>query len=76
MNLLDTYISEIGRRLPRRNHKDIEAEIRSTIEDILEERSGKSGQPVDEDQGSGIDEGIPRNALLVLQLHQGIEGVA
>jgi hypothetical protein len=45
MNLIDTYVSEVGRHLPQKNRADIEAEIRSTIEDILEERSRKFGKP-------------------------------
>lgn len=49
MNMLDTYISEVGRHLPLRNRKDIEAEIRSTLEDILEERSRTAGKPQDEE---------------------------
>ncbi|HUE99474.1 MAG TPA: hypothetical protein VMN99_09480 [Anaerolineales bacterium] len=47
MNLIDKYIAEVGKHLPRRNRTDIEAEIRSTLEDMLEERTqGKS--PADE----------------------------
>ncbi len=38
MNLIDKYIAEVGKHLPRRNRLDIEAEIRSTLEDMLEER--------------------------------------
>lgn len=38
MNLLDKYVAEIGKYLPRRNRADIEAEIRSTLEDMLDER--------------------------------------
>lgn len=38
MNLIDKYISEVGKHLPRRNRADIEAEIRSTLEDMLEEQ--------------------------------------
>lgn len=49
MGLIDTYLSEIGRHLPRKNRKDIEAEIRSTIEDMIEERSQQSGQTADEE---------------------------
>ncbi len=48
-NLIDTYVSEVGRRLPRKTHTDIEAEIRSTLQDMLEERSQKTGKPVDEE---------------------------
>jgi hypothetical protein len=48
-NLIDTYVSEIGRRLPRKTRADIEAEIRSILQDMLEERSQKTGIPVDEE---------------------------
>jgi len=49
MNLIDTYISEIGRQLPQKNRADIEAEIRSALEDMLEERSRQAGRPVDDE---------------------------
>lgn len=49
MNLIDVYISEIGRQLPRKNRSDIEIEIRSILQDMLEERSQKNGKPVDDD---------------------------
>jgi len=48
-NLIDTYVSEIGHRLPRKTRADIEAEIRSILQDMLEERSQKTGKPVDEE---------------------------
>ena len=48
-NLIDTYVFEIGRRLPRKTHTDIEAEIRSILQDMLEERSQKTGKPIDEE---------------------------
>ncbi|HEX2994769.1 MAG TPA: hypothetical protein VHP14_08095 [Anaerolineales bacterium] len=44
MNLIDKYIAEVGKHLPRRNRADIEAEIRSTLEDMLEERKQAQGQ--------------------------------
>src|SRR5512147_2395531 len=47
MNLIDKYIAEVGKPLPRRNRADIEAEIRSTLEDMLEERTQGKG-PADE----------------------------
>src|SRR5512132_2162608 len=47
MNLIDKYIAEIGRHLPRKNRADIEAEIRSTLEDMLDERKQGDG-PADE----------------------------
>ena len=47
MNLIDKYIAEVGKHLPRKERADIEAEIRSTLEDMLEERSQGKG-PADE----------------------------
>ena len=38
MSLIDRYIAEVGRYLPEKDRSDIEAEIRSTLEDMLEER--------------------------------------
>ena len=49
MNLIDRYVSEIGKRLPRKSRADIETEIRSTLEDMLEERAEKTGRPVDDE---------------------------
>jgi hypothetical protein len=37
MNLIDTYIYEVTRRLPEKNREDIAMELRSTIEDMLPE---------------------------------------
>jgi len=48
-NLIDNYVSEVGRRLPEKTHGDIEAEIRSILQDMLDERSQKTGKPVDEE---------------------------
>jgi len=42
MNLLDRYVSEVGKYLPRKQRADIEQEIRSTLEDMLEERNQAS----------------------------------
>jgi hypothetical protein len=47
-SLIDTYVSEVGRRLTSRNRSDIEAELHSTLQDMLDERSQKSGRAVDE----------------------------
>src|SRR5262245_29327237 len=38
MSLIDRYIAEVGRHLPEKDREDIEAEIRSMVEDTLEER--------------------------------------
>ncbi len=48
MNLIERYVSEIGKQLPRKSRADIETEIRSTLEDMLEERSARAGRPADD----------------------------
>lgn len=48
-NLIDTYVSEVGRSLPKKTRADIEAEIHSILQDMLEERSQKTGKPIDEE---------------------------
>jgi hypothetical protein len=48
-NLIDRYIAEIGKHLPAKNRADIQKEIRSTLEDMLEERSRKAGREADEE---------------------------
>ncbi len=40
MNLIDKYVSEVSRRLWKKNRKDIEKELKSTLEDMLEEKIG------------------------------------
>jgi hypothetical protein len=48
-NLIDIYVSEVGRRLPRKTHSDIEAEIRSTLQDMLEKQSQLNGKSIDDE---------------------------
>jgi hypothetical protein len=43
MDLIDRYIAEVGKYLPPKNRSDIEAEIRSTLEDMLDERKQAEG---------------------------------
>jgi hypothetical protein len=45
MNLIDKYILEVGKHLPRKNRADISAEIRSTLEDMLDERKQSDSRP-------------------------------
>jgi hypothetical protein len=45
MNLIDKYIAEVGKHLPRKNRADISAEIRSTLEDMLDERKQADSRP-------------------------------
>jgi hypothetical protein len=49
MNLIEIYLTEVGRHLPARGRADIQAEIRSILQDMLEERSKASGHPVDDE---------------------------
>jgi len=49
MSLIDTYVSEVGRRLHQKGRADIEAEIRSALQDLLDERSRAAGKPVDDE---------------------------
>ncbi|MEW6402079.1 MAG: hypothetical protein AB1649_09780, partial [Chloroflexota bacterium] len=48
MKLIDRYVAEVGRRLSLvKGRKDIENELRSTLEDMLEDRSQQAGHPRD-----------------------------
>src|SRR5688572_33401385 len=44
MSLIDRYVAAVGRHLPEKDRADIEAEIRSMLEDMLDERSERGGQ--------------------------------
>ena len=45
MELIERYLHEVGRHLPKKNREDILAEIRSDLEDRLEERAqGKASE--------------------------------
>jgi len=48
MNLLDRYMHEVRNHLPRNMQADLEIEIRSLIEDTLEDRSQTTGREIDE----------------------------
>ncbi len=48
MELLDKYIEQVGENLPRKDREDILKEIRSILEDTLENRSQEENRPVDE----------------------------
>lgn len=59
MSLIDRYIQEVGRHLPRKNRADIKAELRSSIVDNLEDRY--SSDPAVSDVGDFLRElGKPR----------------
>jgi hypothetical protein len=46
-NLIDTYVHEVGSHLPEKTRLDIEKEIRSTIEDMLDDTSKAQGKAPD-----------------------------
>lgn len=48
MNMLDLYIAEIGKHLPEKNRIDLQREIRSLLEDALDDASQAQGRPVDD----------------------------
>lgn len=49
MNLIDRYAAEVGKHLPLlKGREDIEKELKSTLEDMLEDRAEQAGRPRDE----------------------------
>ena len=70
MNLIDKYIAEVGKHLPRKNRADIEAEIRSTLEDMLDERTQGKGA-ADEARVMALlkEYGAPREVAATYQPH-------
>ena len=71
MNLIDRYVTEVGKHLPRKNRLDIEAELRSTLEDMLEDRSQQTGRPADEALAEELlqEYGTPRKVAATYQTH-------
>ena len=60
MDLIDRYLHEVGRYLPRRKRGDILVELRSLLEDTMEDRFGK--EPSDEQLKELLKEfGRPRD---------------
>jgi hypothetical protein len=47
-NLIDRYVAEIGKHLGRKNRADIQKELRSTLQDMLDDRARKAGREPDE----------------------------
>lgn len=48
MNLIDAYMQEVGRHLPIKNREDIEKEIRTLVEDMLDDAAAAAGRAPDE----------------------------
>jgi len=59
MELIERYVHEVGRHLPRKNRADIQVELKSTLVDTLEDRV--EGSPSEEDEINLLQEfGPPR----------------
>lgn len=71
MNLIDRYVTEVGKHLPRKNRLDIETELRSMLEDMLEDRSQQTGRPADEALATELlqEYGAPRKIAATYQTH-------
>lgn len=54
MNLIESYTHAVGKHLPARPRPDIEAEIRSLIEDMLDERSQQAGRPANDEMVTDV----------------------
>mgnify|MGYP001428747841 CR=1 FL=1 len=52
MKLIDLYVADVGRRLPEKMRPEIENELRSLLEDMLEDRARQAGRPADEEMAS------------------------
>lgn len=48
MTFIDRYVYDVGRRLPRKERDDVEAELKSNLHDTLDDRT--KGQPTEEDE--------------------------
>jgi len=68
-DMIDRYVAEVGRNLPRKSRLDIEAEILSALEDMLAERSRKTGRAVDEQMIAEVlkEYGSPRKVAASYQ---------
>ena len=64
MSLIDRYVAEIGRHLPEKNREDIEAEIRSMLEDMVEEKGHQTGKSVNDELIATVLEGLGDPKLL------------
>ncbi|MCI0574929.1 MAG: hypothetical protein L0332_03085 [Chloroflexi bacterium] len=49
MELIDRYVQEVGQNLPANLRKDVETELRSLLEDTVEDRAARAGQKENEE---------------------------
>ncbi len=72
MKLINRYVNEVGKNLPLiKGREDIEKELRSTLEDMLEERAEKAGRPADEAMEIELlkDYGSPQKIAMTYNPH-------
>lgn len=76
IDLIDRYIAEVGKDLPKKTRLDIEAEILSAIEDMLTEHSRTTGKGVDEEMIIEVlkEYGAPRKVAASYQLERYVIG--
>ncbi len=48
MDLIERYVQEVGRHLPRKQRTDVEAELRSLLQDMVEDRAQTKVEKADE----------------------------
>lgn len=68
MSLIDRYVAEVGRHLPTDERADIEAEIRSTLEDMVEEQT--QSKPATDETVSTVLQQFGDPELLALKYSQ------
>lgn len=54
MDMIEKYVKLVGQNLPAAMSEDIQKEIRSVIEDMLEDESRSAGRPADENMVAGV----------------------
>jgi hypothetical protein len=69
MELIDRYVHEVGRQLPRKQRADIQVELKSTLVDTLEARV--EGEPSKEDEIALLTEFGPPNKVAASYWPQG-----
>ena len=76
MNLIDRYVKEVGKHLPRKNRLDIETELRSSLEDMFEDRRGQAKGHSDEALTEEIlaEYGSPKEVAATYQTHKYLIG--
>ena len=76
MKLIEQYVTEVGKHLPRKIRLDIETELRSTLEDMLEDRKASGNTISEEELTKDIlrEYGSPHKAAELYQTHSYLIG--